>query len=75
MINLNQILSLMGGNPSSFLQSQLQQNPQARQIQTQLQNMQKSSGMSSKDFALQYARQNGIDVNALQQFANRLGLK
>lgn len=74
-VNMQQIMQMMGGNPQAFLNAQMQRNPQLAQMRLQLDNMQKSSGMSEKDFAMQYARQNGIDPNMLQQLANSLGVK
>lgn len=74
-ININQMLGMMGGNPQQFLQMQMQKNPQIAQTKMQLENMQKSSGLGGKEFALQYAKQNGIPEQVIMQLANGLGLK
>ena len=38
----------------------------------QMQNM--ANGLSPRDFAIQYAKQNGVDPNEFLQFARRFGL-
>ena len=73
--NMQQVMQMMGGNPQQFLQTQMQKNPQIAQTKMQLENMYKSSGMNGKDFALQYAKQNGIPEQVIIQLANSLGLK
>lgn len=75
MINFQQIMRVMGGNPNMFIANQMRNNPQIAQFQNQMINMQRSSGMSSRDFAIQYAKQNGINEQQLIQMANMLGLK
>ena len=63
--NFMQLMSMMrsGQNPSVVAQKMLQQNPQFNAIMNQVKN----SGMSMKDFTMQYAKQNGIDINSLMQ--------
>ncbi|MGN0961019.1 MAG: hypothetical protein ACI4PF_02325 [Christensenellales bacterium] len=72
---INNMLQFLnsGGNPQQFIQSKLQQNPQLNTIMSQLQNM--SQGKSGKEFAMQLAKQNGIDPTQLMQIANKMGLK
>ena len=66
---VNIILQLMtnGQSPQQIIQQMLQQNPQAQILMNQMQQ----SGMSMKDFTLQFARQNNINLqptlNALYQ--------
>lgn len=60
---INNILQMMNCNPNQLIQ----QNPQAQVLMNQM----KQSGMSMKDFTIQYARQNNINLqsilNALMQ--------
>lgn len=51
----------------------LQQNPQANQFVTQVNNMRGKKSM--KDFTLQIARQKGIDTKKLEEFARKMGGK
>lgn len=74
-MNIQQIMQMINGNPQAFLQAQMQNNPQISQAKTQITNMMNSSGMSGKEFAMQFAKQNGIDTNLLLQLAQRLGVK
>lgn len=53
-----------------FVEQMLRQNPNMRQTLESLQNL----GKSPKELALQMAKERGIDINQLIQFANRLGL-
>ena len=65
----------MGNNPQQFLQSQIQQNPQFAQQFNNLQKMMRGSNMTSKQFAIQYCKQNGIPEDQVMQVAKMLGLK
>lgn len=62
-------------NLQALLQMQMRNNPRFNEIQTQIINMQRSSGMNSRDFAIQFAKQNGISQDQLMAIANRMGLK
>lgn len=66
---------MMGGNPQQMVQQALMSNPQNNQIMTQLQNSIKSSGMSSKDYAIQFFKQRGISEQQVMQMAQKFGLK
>lgn len=72
---INMFLSLMnnGGNPEAIAMQMLSNNPQARQLMEQFKNM--SKGMSPKEFAMQLARQRGIDPAQVSQMANKFGIK
>lgn len=72
---INGIMQMMnnGMNPQAFANQILQQNPQAKQFLTQIQNQ--ANGRSPKEMALQYAKQQGISEQQLMQLANRMGLK
>lgn len=65
----------MGNNPQQFLQSQIQQNPQFAQQFGNIQKMMNGSRMTSKQFAIQYCKQNGIPEDQVMQVAKMLGLK
>lgn len=66
---LTQMMTM--GNPQIVIQNMINQNPQARVLFNQMQQ----SGMSSKDFVLQYARQNNIDINPMIQMLSQRGIK
>lgn len=61
----------MGNNPNMILQNIINQNPNYRNILTQMQN----SGLSPRDYVMQYARQNNIDLNSMLQQINNMGIK
>lgn len=61
----------MGNNPQLIAQTLIKQNPQLNAIYTQMNN----SGLSCKDFVLQYCKQQNIDVQQVQQMAQQLGIK
>lgn len=57
-----------GRNPQAVMQMLMQQNPQAQQMLTQLQNM--AQGRNMNEFIMQLANQNGVsqqNIQALQQ--------
>jgi hypothetical protein len=62
-----------GQNPQAIMQILIQQNPQARQMIAQLQNM--SQGRNPREFFAQLAKQSGVNeqnMNALMQlFGNK----
>ena len=66
---INQILQMVsnGINPQQLIA----QNPQAQVLFNQMQQ----SGMSIKDFTLQYARQNNINIQPILQQLNQRGIK
>ena len=66
----NQLIS-GGQNPQQIIQSLLMQNPQYQMIFNQIQ----SSGLSVKDYVLQYARQNQIDIQPMLNLMNQKGYK
>lgn len=70
---INQILNIMnaGLNPNQVIQQLTQQNPQAQILFNQMQQ----SGMSPKDFTMQYAKQNNIDINSIVKALNMSGIK
>ena len=60
-----------GQNPNQVLQQMIQQNPQAQILFNQMQQ----SGMSIKDFTLQYARQNNINLEQMINVLSQRGIK
>lgn len=71
---VNQFMAMVNGgaNPMALAQQMLQNNPNAKKVMTQFQNM--ANGRSPRDLAMQLAKQNGVDMKQLMQFASRLGL-
>lgn len=66
---LNEILRLkrQGLTPNAVMNMMLQQNPQLQTTLQQMQNM--AQGRSPRDFVMQLARQNGVDLTEfMQQF-------
>lgn len=69
----NTILQIItnGQNPNQVLQNMINQNPQAQILMNQMQQ----SGLSIKDFTLQYAKQNNINIQPILQTLNQRGIK
>lgn len=65
----------MGNNPQQYLQAQMQSNPQFARQFGNLQKVMRGSGMSSKQFAIQFCKQNGIPEEQVMQVAQMLGIK
>lgn len=61
----------MGNNPQQIIDGMVKQNPQMSVIMNQM----KSSGMNPKDFVIQYAKQNNIDVGPLVNMMGQRGIK
>lgn len=59
-----------GKNPQVIMQQMIQQNPQTRQMITQMRNM--AGNRSPQEFIMQLAKQNGADDNALQMISQIL---
>ena len=60
-----------GVNPQQTLNQLIQQNPQAQILFNQM----KQSGMNMKDFTLQFAKQNNINLEPILQQLNQRGIK
>lgn len=69
----NLILQIVtnGQNPNQVLQNMIRQNPQAQILFNQMQQ----SGMSIKDFTLQYAKQNNINLEQTLNILSQKGIK
>ena len=70
---INFILQTVNGgvNPQQVIQNMIMQNPQAQVLFNQMQQ----SGMSMKDFTLQYAKQNNINLQPVLSQLNQRGIK
>lgn len=67
-INIFQQFLAMGTNPQQVAQMIFQQNPQLQVIANQM----KQSGLAPMDFVMQYARQQNIDPNFIQNMYNQM---
>lgn len=70
MQQMLQMLS-MSNNPNQVVQMLAQQNPNVQAILNQMQQ----SGMTPQQFAMQYARQNNIDINQVVNAFRKMGGK
>lgn len=70
MQKMLQMLS-MSNNPNQVVQMLAQQNPNVQAILNQMQQ----SGMTPQQFAMQYARQNNIDINQVANAFRKMGGK
>ena len=61
----------MGNNPEMIIQNIVKQNPNIQGVLTQMQN----SGLSPRDYVMQYAKQNNIDLNYMISAINNRGIK
>ncbi|MBO5910202.1 MAG: hypothetical protein J6Q15_01695 [Clostridia bacterium] len=68
--NILQIIS-NGQNPNQVIQQMVSQNPQAQILFNQMQQ----SGMTMKDFTLQYAKQNNINIQPILNILSQKGVK
>lgn len=67
-ITLFQQMLSMGNNPQQVAQMIFQQNPQLQVIANQMQQ----SGLSPMDFVMQYARQQNINPNMVQNMYQQM---
>lgn len=67
---INQFL-MSGQNPQQIVNNMIMQNPQYKMLFNQVQ----SSGLSMKDFVMQYAKQNNIDIQPILNALNQRGYK
>lgn len=70
MQQMLQMLS-MSNNPNQVVQMLAQQNPNVQAILNQMQQ----SEMTPQQFAMQYARQNNIDINQVANAFRKMGGK
>lgn len=69
----NQIIQMLsnGQNPNQLVQQMISQNPQAQILFNQMQQ----SGMSMRDFTIQYARQNNINLQPILAMLSQRGIR
>ena len=70
---LAMIMQMMnsGTNPQQLMQQIVSQNPQLQVMLNQAQQ----SGMSPRDYALQFAKQNNINIQPLVNMLGQRGIK
>ena len=75
--NMNNVVDLImrimtnGQNPNQVVEQLINNNPQARALFTQM----KQNNMSIKDFTLQYAKQNNINIEPILNTLSQRGIK
>lgn len=72
--NPMQILMQMmssGANPQQIVQNVIQKNPQMNAVLNQA----RQSGMPMKDYVMNYAKQNNIDINPMLNALKQRGYK
>lgn len=75
--NMNNIVDLImrimtnGQNPNQVVEQLINNNPQAQALFTQM----KQNNMSVKDFTLQYAKQNNINIETILNTLSQRGIK
>jgi ABC-type proline/glycine betaine transport system substrate-binding protein len=67
---LMQMLS-MGNNPQQIIQNLAAQNPQVQAVFNQMQQ----SGMTPQQYAMQYAKQNNINIQPFVNMMNQRGIR
>ena len=67
---LNQFLG-MGNTPQQIFQNLINTNPQMQIVFNQMQQ----SGLTPREYALQYAKQNNININPMVQMLQQRGIK
>lgn len=70
---MNTLMQMMsgGGSPQQMLQNMMRKNPQYNAVINQVQQ----SGMSWKDFTMNYAKQHNIDINPMLNAMRQRGWK
>jgi hypothetical protein len=72
-IDMNSLMALLNGanNPQQMVEGMIKNNPQMNAVFQQVQQ----SGMSMKDFTMQYAKNNGINIQSLLNMMSQKGIK
>lgn len=70
---LNIIMNMMmtGNNPEAIMNQLANKVPEVKSLLTQVKN----SGMSPEQYARQYAKQNGLDINECINNMRKMGFK
>lgn len=75
--NMNNVVDLImrimtnGQNPNQVVEQLISKNPQVQALFTQM----KQNNMSIKDFTLQYAKQNNINLETILNSLSQRGIK
>ena len=64
-------IAMGGQNPEVIMNHMLQQNPQLQVLMNQA----RQSGMSPRDYTMQYAKQNNINIQPLVNMFSNRGIK
>lgn len=72
---MQMVMSFMesGGNPQVLAQQIVNQNPQMVQMISQVKNM--AGNKTPKEFAMQLAKQNGMNPKQIENLFNKMGSK
>ena len=72
---IQMVMSFMesGGNPQVLAQQIVNQNPQMVQMISQVKNM--AGNKTPKEFAMQLAKQNGMNQKQIENLFNKMGSK
>lgn len=72
-IDMNLLMNLLasGNNPEQMVQGLIKSNPNMNAVFQQA----KQSGMSMKDFTMQFAKQQGIDIQPFINMMSNRGIK
>ena len=72
---IQMVMSFMesGGNPQVLAQQIVNQNPQMVQMISQVKNM--AGNKTPKEFAMQLAKQNGMNPKQIENLFNKMGSK
>ena len=71
IVNLIMQIMTNGQNPNQVVEQIISKNQEAQVLFNQM----KQSGMSVKDFTLQYARQNNINIEPILNTLSQKGIK
>ena len=71
IVNLIMQMLTNGQNPNQVVEQLISNNPQAQALFTQM----KQNNMSIKDFTLQYAKQNNINIETILNSLSQRGIK
>ena len=72
-IDMNSLMALLNGgnNPQQMIQGMIKNDPRMNAVFQQVQQ----SGMSMKDFTMQYAKNNGINIQPIINMMSQRDIK
>lgn len=70
--DMNLLMNMLtsGNNPEQFVKNMISQNPQLNAVYSQA----KESGMPMKDFVMQYAKQNNMNIQPFVDMLTKRGV-